>query len=55
MTSRTAGHEWPKSDDVVARHMNNNYRKRNAFEVLLVLKIAIDRNQNLERRRREPQ
>ncbi len=32
--------------------MNDNYRKRNTFEVLLVFKIAIDRDQKIECSRR---
>ena len=48
-------HQWPKGEDVIARRMNDDYGKRNIFEALLVFKISIDRDQNIECCRREPQ
>jgi len=47
---KNRSHQWPKGNDVVARRMNDNDRKRKTFEALLVFKITIDRDQNIERR-----
>jgi hypothetical protein len=42
-------HQRAKNGDVVARRMNDDYRKRETHEALLVFKIAIDGDQKIER------
>jgi hypothetical protein len=46
--SNNCRHKRSKNGDIIARRVNDNNGKRKPLEILLVFKIAIDRDQNVE-------
>jgi hypothetical protein len=48
-------HHWPKHGDVVARSVNNYHREQKTNKVLLILKIAVNRQKEVKLRRSQLQ